>query len=114
MEYVSTPGFVRAKRIRLRGRDFTWADTSYSQKIVLVNAAAGGWLYDSFRHNVLFRRLVEKSRQKEIVFPPGERNTPERRYSVVCQLQEGGSWSNQTTSDIGSYSFVEEQAPCPH
>lgn len=38
--YVITPGFVRAMGIRLRGRDFSWADTSRSQKVVLINAAA--------------------------------------------------------------------------
>jgi hypothetical protein len=38
--YVTTPGFVRAMGIRLRGRDFTWADTFHSQRVVLINASA--------------------------------------------------------------------------
>ncbi len=38
--YVVTPGFVRAMGIRLRGRDFTWADGPYSERVVLINASA--------------------------------------------------------------------------
>jgi len=38
--YVITPGFIRAMGIRLRGRDFTWADGPHSQKVVLINASA--------------------------------------------------------------------------
>jgi len=38
--YVVTPGFVRAMGIRLRGRDFTWADTMHSERVVLINASA--------------------------------------------------------------------------
>jgi len=38
--YVVTPGFVRAMGIRLRGRDFTWADGPHSEKVVLINASA--------------------------------------------------------------------------
>ena len=38
--YVVTPGFVRAMGIRLRGRDFTWADGPNSEKVVLINASA--------------------------------------------------------------------------
>lgn len=38
--YVVTPGFVRAMGIRLRGRDFTWADTLHSERVVLINASA--------------------------------------------------------------------------
>jgi predicted permease len=38
--YVITPGFIRAMGIRLRGRDFTWADTLHSERVVLINASA--------------------------------------------------------------------------
>ncbi len=38
--YVVTPGFIRAMGIRLRGRDFTWADTLQSERVVLINASA--------------------------------------------------------------------------
>ncbi|MGA3041669.1 MAG: ABC transporter permease [Bryobacteraceae bacterium] len=38
--YVITPGFIHAMGIRLRGRDFTWADTPHSEKVVLINASA--------------------------------------------------------------------------
>ena len=38
--YVITPGFIRAMGIRLRGRDFTWADDSHSRRVVLINASA--------------------------------------------------------------------------
>jgi predicted permease len=38
--YVVTPGFFRAMGIRLSGRDFTWADTPTSQRVVLINASA--------------------------------------------------------------------------
>jgi predicted permease len=38
--YVITPGFVRAMGIRMRGRDFTWADGPQSEKVVLINASA--------------------------------------------------------------------------
>jgi predicted permease len=38
--YVITPGFIRAMGIRLRGRDFTWADGLQSQRVVLINASA--------------------------------------------------------------------------
>ncbi len=38
--YVVTPGFVRAMGIRLRGRDFTWADTLHTERVVLINASA--------------------------------------------------------------------------
>jgi predicted permease len=38
--YVITPGFIRAMGIRLRGRDFTWADGSQSERVVLINASA--------------------------------------------------------------------------
>jgi predicted permease len=38
--YVITPGFVRAMGIRLRGRDFTWADDAHSERVVLINASA--------------------------------------------------------------------------
>jgi len=38
--YVITPGFVRAMGIRMRGRDFTWADGPHSEKVVLINASA--------------------------------------------------------------------------
>jgi putative ABC transport system permease protein len=38
--YVITPGFIRAMGIRLRGRDFTWADDSHSKHVVLINASA--------------------------------------------------------------------------
>ena len=38
--YVITPGFIRAMGIRLRGRDFTWADGPKSERVVLINASA--------------------------------------------------------------------------
>jgi predicted permease len=38
--YVITPGFIRAMGIRMRGRDFTWADGPHSEKVVLINASA--------------------------------------------------------------------------
>jgi predicted permease len=38
--YVITPGFIRAMGIRLRGRDFTWADGPHSERVVLINASA--------------------------------------------------------------------------
>ena len=38
--YVVTPGFVRAMGIRLRGRDFTWADGPQSERVVLINESA--------------------------------------------------------------------------
>ena len=38
--YVITPGFIRAMGIRLRGRDFTWADGPQSEAVVLINASA--------------------------------------------------------------------------
>jgi predicted permease len=38
--YVVTPGFIRAMGIRLRGRDFRWADTLQSERVVLINASA--------------------------------------------------------------------------
>jgi len=37
---VITPGFIRAMGIRLHGRDFTWADTPHSEKVVLISASA--------------------------------------------------------------------------
>jgi predicted permease len=39
--YVITPGFIHAMGIRLRGRDFTWADGPQSERVVLINASAG-------------------------------------------------------------------------
>ena len=38
--YVITPGFIRAMGIRMRGRDFTWADGPHSERVVLINASA--------------------------------------------------------------------------
>ncbi|HEY7352033.1 MAG TPA: ABC transporter permease [Terriglobales bacterium] len=38
--YVITPGFIHAMGIRLRGRDFTWADGPQSERVVLINASA--------------------------------------------------------------------------
>jgi predicted permease len=38
--YVITPGFIHAMSIRLRGRDFTWADGPHSERVVLINASA--------------------------------------------------------------------------
>jgi predicted permease len=38
--YVVTPGFIHAMGIRLRGRDFTWADGPHSQRVVMINASA--------------------------------------------------------------------------
>lgn len=38
--YVITPGFIRAMGIRLRGRDFTWADGPQNQRVVLINESA--------------------------------------------------------------------------
>jgi predicted permease len=38
--YVITPGFARAMGIRMRGRDFTWADGPQSERVVLINASA--------------------------------------------------------------------------
>jgi len=38
--YVVTPGFIRAMGIRLRGRDFTWADGPHSERVVLINDSA--------------------------------------------------------------------------
>jgi predicted permease len=38
--YVITPGFIRAMGIRLRGRDFSWADGPHSERVVLINASA--------------------------------------------------------------------------
>ena len=38
--YIVTPGFVRAMGIRLRGRDFSWADGPRTEKVVLINASA--------------------------------------------------------------------------
>src|SRR5580658_2978779 len=38
--YVITPGFIHAMGIRLRGRDFTWADGPKSERVVLINASA--------------------------------------------------------------------------
>jgi predicted permease len=38
--YVITPGFIRALGMRMRGRDFTWADGPHSEKVVLINASA--------------------------------------------------------------------------
>jgi putative ABC transport system permease protein len=38
--YVITPGFIRAMGIRMRGRDFTWADGAHGERVVLINASA--------------------------------------------------------------------------
>ena len=38
--YVVTPGFLPAMGIRLRGRDFTWADGFKGQLVVVINASA--------------------------------------------------------------------------
>jgi hypothetical protein len=38
--YVITPGFIRAMGIRFQGRDFTWADSPHSERVVLINASA--------------------------------------------------------------------------
>jgi len=38
--YVITPGFVHAMGIGLRGRDFTWADTLASERVVMINQSA--------------------------------------------------------------------------
>jgi predicted permease len=38
--YVITPGFIRAMGIRMRGRDFTWADGPHGERVVLINASA--------------------------------------------------------------------------
>jgi predicted permease len=38
--YVISPGFIRSMGIKLRGRDFTWADGLKSEKVVLINASA--------------------------------------------------------------------------
>jgi predicted permease len=55
--YVVTPGFIRAMGIRLRGRDFTWADTLHSEKVVLINASAARiyWPHDDAIGKVLMR-----------------------------------------------------------
>jgi predicted permease len=56
--YVITPGFIRAMGIRLRGRDFTWADTSHSEKVVLINASAARvyWPREDAVGKILIRR----------------------------------------------------------
>jgi predicted permease len=38
--YVVTPGFVRAMGMRMHGRDFSWSDSSQSERVVLINAYA--------------------------------------------------------------------------
>ena len=38
--YVITPGFIRALGIRMHGRDFTWADGTHGERVVLINASA--------------------------------------------------------------------------
>jgi predicted permease len=38
--YVVTPGFFRAMGMRLRGRDFSWADGPRSGKVVVINASS--------------------------------------------------------------------------
>jgi predicted permease len=38
--FVITPGFIRAMGIRIRGRDFTWADGPHGERVVLINASA--------------------------------------------------------------------------
>lgn len=38
--YVITPGLIHAMGMRLRGRDFTWADGLQSERVVLINASA--------------------------------------------------------------------------
>ncbi len=55
--YVVTPGFVRAMGIRLRGRDFTWADTSHSERVVLINdsAARAYWPTEDAVGKILMR-----------------------------------------------------------
>lgn len=37
--YVVTPGFIRAMGIGLRGRDFTWADGSKSERVIIINTS---------------------------------------------------------------------------
>lgn len=37
--YVITPGFIRAMGMALRGRDFTWADGTKSEKVIIINAS---------------------------------------------------------------------------
>jgi predicted permease len=55
--YVITPGFIRAMGIRLRGRDFTWADTMHSERAILINASAARvyWPHEDAVGKVLMR-----------------------------------------------------------
>ena len=55
--YVVTPGFIRAMGIRMRGRDFTWADTMHSERVVLINASAARiyWPHEDAVGKVLMR-----------------------------------------------------------
>jgi predicted permease len=59
--YVITPGFIRAMGIRMRGRDFTWADGPQGERVVLINASAARvyWPGEDAVGKILMRRNEE-------------------------------------------------------
>jgi predicted permease len=59
--YVITPGFIRAMGIRMRGRDFTWADGPHSERVVMINASAARlyWPGEDAQGKVLMRGKEE-------------------------------------------------------
>jgi hypothetical protein len=44
--YIVTPGYLGAMRVQLlEGRDFSWQDTSCSERVVIINQAAAHRLW---------------------------------------------------------------------
>jgi hypothetical protein len=90
--YVVTPGFIRAMGIRLRGRDFSWADTLRSERVVLINASAARvyWPNEDAVGKILMRDgeadhvigVVDDVHQETSKVPSAHRSTT-RQHSRV-------------------------------
>ena len=58
--YVITPGYMRAMGTSIRGRDFTWADTTRSEQVIMINKSYAKYLdtYGEWKdHDVLDKPL---------------------------------------------------------
>jgi predicted permease len=98
--YVITPGFIRAMGMRLRGRDFTWADGPHSERVVLINASAARiyWPADDPVGKILMRgdeqdhvvgvvsdvheESVERGGGSQIYYPATQQN-PSSAHLVI-------------------------------
>jgi predicted permease len=63
--YVVTPGYLRSMGMRLRGRDFTWADGPKSEQVIILNKTTAQALFPN--EDAIGRMVEQNGKDRRIV-----------------------------------------------